>query len=334
MKILVTIPHYYSHNPEGIYASNGDPKRKVENLRKLIVHLKTLFESPQAYCRYDLQNADGSRFTDADLQAGRPIARSLANYYAANEALHAKVDIVLSTAGERHVLDRLGLPQGMYERRDFSDVDPKLLGFTCQDVLKERRGEYDYYCYMEDDLVVHDPLFFQKLAWFDALFGAEAVLLPHRFEYNEQCVFPKGYVETDGFEAGSELVERLSFAQKYIDFAERPVLTAALPGGKMRFVKARNPHAGCFFLTAAQFELWLSCPYYGERTGEFSSTFESPATWGLIRTFGVYKSDFPVAAFFEIEHAGARFLGQSLSKEPQKRIDAASFAREGIHFSF
>ena len=37
---------------------------------------------------------------------------------------------------------------------------------------------------------------------------------------------------------------------------------------------------------------------------------------------------------FEIEHAGARFLGQSLSKELQKRIDAASFAREGIHFSF
>ena len=48
MKILVTIPHYYSHDPEGIYASNGDPERKAGNLRKLIVHLKTLFESPQA----------------------------------------------------------------------------------------------------------------------------------------------------------------------------------------------------------------------------------------------------------------------------------------------
>ena len=63
MKILVTIPHYYSHDPQGIYASNGDPERKAKNLRKLIVHLKTLFESPQAYCRYDLQNAEGSRFT-------------------------------------------------------------------------------------------------------------------------------------------------------------------------------------------------------------------------------------------------------------------------------
>lgn len=241
---------------------------------------------------------------------------------------------MLSTAGERHAPAQLDLPQGMYERRDFPNVDPKLLGFTCQDVLKEHRGEYDYCCYMEDDLVVHDPLFFQKLAWFDALFGTESVLLPHRFEYNERCVFPKGYVETDGFETGSELVESLSFAQKYIDFSERPVLTAAMPGGDMRFVKARNPHAGCFFLTAAQFERWLSRPYYGERTGEFSSTFENPATWGLIRTFGVYKSDFSRAAFFEIEHAGARFLGQSLSQEPQKRIKAETFAREGISFSF
>ena len=84
----------------------------------------------------------------------------------------------------------------------------------------------------------------------------------------------------------------------------------------------------------SRFERWLSRPYFGERTGEFSSTFESLATWGLIRTFGVYKSDFPLAAFFEIEHAGARFLGQSLSQESQKRIDTASFAREGIHFSF
>ena len=258
----------------------------------------------------------------------------MANYYAANEEFHAKVDIVLSTAGDRHALDWLGLPQGMYARRNFPDVDPKLLGFTCQDVLKEHRGAYDYYCYMEDDLVVHDPLFFRKLAWFDTLFGAEAVLLPHRFEYNDRCIFPKGYVETDGFEEGSELVESLSFAQKYIDFADRPVLAASLPGGEVRFVKARNPHSGCFFLTAEQFERWLSRPYFDERTGEFSSTFESPATWGLIRTFGVYKSDFPMAAFFEIEHAGARFLGQSLSHEPQKRIDEESFAKEGIHFSF
>lgn len=200
----MTVPHYHSYDPKGVYASNGSPERKAKNLSRLIVQLKMLFESPQAYCRYELQKEDGSRFSDADLQAGKPIARSLANYYAANEALHARVDIVLSTAGERHALA----------------------------------------------------------------------------------------------------------------------------------VKARNPHAGCFFLTAAQFERWLSRPYYGERTGELSSAFESPATWGLIRTFGVYKSDFSQAAFFEIEHAGARFLGQSLSQEPQKRIKAETFAREGISFSF
>ena len=29
MKILVTIPHYYAHDPQGIYASNGDPERKA-----------------------------------------------------------------------------------------------------------------------------------------------------------------------------------------------------------------------------------------------------------------------------------------------------------------
>ncbi len=334
MKILVTIPHYYLHDPNGVYASNGNPNRKVKNLQKLLLHLKTLFEWPQAYCRYDLQHADGARFTDADFKAKKPISRTLSNYYAANEVFHSKVDIVLATKGACHVLEQLEIAQDTYERRDLPDVDPKLLGFSCQDILKERRGKYDYYCYMEDDLVIHDPLFFQKLVWFNELFGSSAVLLPHRFEYNEHCVFQKGYVDTDGFEAGSELVEYLAFAQKYIDFNEQPILTANMPGGDMRFIKARNPHSGCFFLTSEQFERWLSRPYYGERTGEFSSTFESPATWGLIRTFSVYKSDFPTAAFFEIEHASARFLGDSLSQKPQERIKAESFAKEGIYFSF
>lgn len=71
MKILVTVPHYHSYDPKGVYASNGSPERKAKNLSRLIVQLKMLFESPQAYCRYDLQNEDGSRFSDADLQRER-----------------------------------------------------------------------------------------------------------------------------------------------------------------------------------------------------------------------------------------------------------------------
>ena len=30
----------------------------------------------------------------------------------------------------------------------------------------------DYYCFLEDDLILNDPLFFEKLKYFDSLMGS------------------------------------------------------------------------------------------------------------------------------------------------------------------
>ena len=63
--------------------------------------------------------------------------------------------------------------------------DPKYLGFEAQKVLAvgHLSDEYDLFGYMEDDLIIHDPLFFHKIISINSLMGFEYVLLPHRFEF-------------------------------------------------------------------------------------------------------------------------------------------------------
>ncbi len=41
-----------------------------------------------------------------------------------------------------------------------------------------RSGQYDYYAYIEDDIVVTDALFLSKRHLFDQRFGPEALLQP------------------------------------------------------------------------------------------------------------------------------------------------------------
>ena len=50
-------------------------------------------------------------------------------------------------------------------------ADPKHLGFEAQRILAEHLDEkYDLYVYLEDDLLIHDPLFFVRF------FGSSVVL--------------------------------------------------------------------------------------------------------------------------------------------------------------
>ena len=74
-------------------------------------------------------------------------------------------------------------------------AEPLYLGFECQAVLRERLGDYDYYCYLEDDLILRDPWFFLKLRWFNGHLGDEALLQPNRYEIARSGAAMKAYVD-------------------------------------------------------------------------------------------------------------------------------------------
>ena len=113
----------------------------------------------------------------------------------ANQDSHVELDIVICTCGDQHLLEQLQLPPGTYEHQRF-DCDPMYLGFECHDVLRERLGDYDLFGYMEDDLILHDPAFFTKIAWFHGHADEHKVLQPNRYErYISPTQLKKVYID-------------------------------------------------------------------------------------------------------------------------------------------
>lgn len=283
MRVLAVVPHYVRPGPpDGTPRHGSVSGRRGERaaaLSRCVAALRQLFGRPQCVI-------DHARRTT----------------HPANGLTSASLDVVVCTAGDAHALD--DVPGDFEHRRTVAE--PTALGFECHDLLRERLGRYDFYCYLEDDLVVHDPWLFVKLAWFARDAGDECLLQPNRYEVAVGRLVGKAYID-------GPLPERQSAA--YQDPDDRPRLRGEALGAAVEFVRTSNPHAGCFFLNARQMERWAARTYFLDRDVGFVGPLESAATLGVMRTFRVYKPAPACAAFLEIEHAGDAFL--RLIKAPQ-----------------
>jgi hypothetical protein len=282
MRILVAIPHYFDTEGDASDAFrhgslSRDPAPRIEALSFCISALRQMFDGPQV-------------MIDIATRRGVPVNQRF---------VASKLDIVVCTTRGRHLLPRLPLPQGAFIHQP-TDAEPPLLGFECHAALHERIGDYDYYCYIEDDLVVTDPWMFAKLSWFGDQVGPESVLLPNRFEVARGGIVWKAYLDGD---LAPEVVS------PFQDRAEWPELRASFLGVDARFVRPLNPHSGCFFLGLDQMRAWAMRPDFLDRDTGFIGPLESAASLGVMRAFRVYKPAPEVASFLEIAHFGTGFIG-------------------------
>lgn len=216
----------------------------------------------------------------------------------ANEALRHTVDIVVCTVKDMHLLGELPLPAGAYHHQ-LTEADPTLLGYECHAVLKERLGAYDFYCYLEDDLILHDPLLFMKLNWFNQVTTKDDLLQPNRYEIALKGNVNKVYVD-------GELPLRSTVRfQKITDHHQ---IRAKVLGQVVTFQRTLNPHSGAFFLSDSQMRSWVDKPYFLDRSASFIGPPESAATLGIMKTFRVYKPALSNAAFLELQHCGSSYL--------------------------
>lgn len=279
MKILFTIPHYFEAGARGAprnYGSTGrSPEPRIGALALTISALWQAFGPRQ----YSLNHAS---------RKGLP----------ANGRYRNQIAVCVCTAGQRHLLGRLDHLKDRFVQVG-TRAEPPLLGYECHRVLKDNLGKFDFYCYLEDDLVLRDPLFFQKLAWFNAAAEEGALLLPNRYEYAVTGGIHKVYID-------GEMRPRAS--KDFQDPTDRTVLTANALGAPMRFSRTWNPHAGSFFLNQNQMAHWAAQDYFLDRSTAFIGPPESAATLGVMRAFRIYKPALPNAGFLEIEHCGTTYL--------------------------
>ena len=282
MRILFVIPHYFAAetDPAGDGRKHGslgrDPAPRLEALSGCIAAIHQLFDPSQSI-----------------IHIGRKIT------IAANAPLTAGVDVVVCTAGGSHLLESLDLGPGAFEHRP-TDSPPMLLGFACRSVLRERIGLYDYYCYLEDDLILRDPWLFAKLAWFNGHLGDDRLLQPNRYEVARKGIVRKAYVDGD---LADHVISR------HVDLGQDPAVKGTYLGRELRFVRAKNPHSGCFFLNPRQMSAWAARADYLDKDVSFIGPLESAATLGILRSFRIFKPAIESAAFLEIEHFGTGFVG-------------------------
>ncbi len=288
MRLLFTIPHFYKRLPKTPSAhrhgSSGSARDRLYALTACLSAPHQLYGAAQ--CMMHL----------AHHRTG-----------AANQGTTAEVHLVVCTTRGQHLLDDLSLDPRLFQHCP-TDAEPELLGFQCREILRGRLDDYDYYCYLEDDLIVHDPWLFVKLAWFNGHVGQDKLLLPNRFERAQGPLVHKAYVDGD-------LARRVTAPFQNVD--DCPWLESEVMGAKIVFRRPLNPHSGCYFLNARQMHHWSEQPHFLDRGASFIGPLESAATLGIMRAFKIYKPAPENANFLEIEHCGSRFV--SLIREPDQR---------------
>ena len=287
MRILLTILHHWNPKGDGRHASlRPDAQPRLQGLQDQLLHLVRLGTGQGAL------NIGEMRVDNA------------------SHALRHQFTIRLVTDGQHHLYDQLDERyQALVEHVPTNPPTPKHLGFEAQRILAEGLSDhYDLYGYLEDDLVIHDPLFFHKIFWFQQHMGADAVLLPHRMElfWAPDHLLEKFYIDGPVPEADLD---------NLLVHPAQP-MAAPLPGGNIVFAPPANPPAGCFFLAHGQLQHWSEQEWFLDGDSSYVSPLESAATFGICKTFRIYKPHLAYAAFLELQHWGTSFrclVGKSVT---------------------
>jgi hypothetical protein len=289
MRILFAIAHYQKQSPEGLYGSVAQsPEARAAALREQITSIHAIFGRSQCLIEHHRR-------------------RTLT----VNDRDNNFVQIAICTTQGHHALEHI---YKVEDRRAFHHVEtgatPMLLPFECHALLGNNlEYDYDFYCYLEDDLIFHDPLFFQKLQWFVKHAGDDCLLLPNRFEFGLGYGFRKGYVD-------GPLIARAT--EKWQNVNDRTTIRGNCLDRGVDFTKTLNPHAGCFFLTKNQMQHWASRPWFLDRDTSFIGPLESAATLAMMKTFRMYKPAPANAGFLEIQHYGDIHLKKIIFTEEKK----------------
>lgn len=282
MRVQVCIPHYFREhanpgdNPNG-YGSlrSGARLQRSIALSRCITGLLNLQRAAET-CQLNISSKSVDHFANGD------------------EPLQIK--ICICTDGENQLEDVLNLYQNRIEVVSLKLDNPRELPLACRDHLIENHTTADLLSYMEDDVVIHDQLFFDKLNWFHEKTNHQFSLMPHRYERIDA-----GSMET--FMVDGPL------SPQFIGQFAKPQTQVA--NGQFRGVEnvsfdiADNPHSGTFCLSQPQASLLRGQEL--PREG-FVGPLETAATLTVLHRFPVMKPSRECWRFLRVEHGHPSFL--------------------------
>jgi hypothetical protein len=202
---------------------------------------------------------------------------------------HCKLTIVIKTVADRHITAYLPKYQiNCIQIQEESDCDPMFIGFRVQDELVNRIDDFDWFLFLEDDIIIHDSYFLEKLDKFNANCGFDrAILFPNRYELWEGT---KRYIDLT-------IDTKLAWNQ---------LSTVEIEG--VKYGECTNPHSGLFCLSKAQMKLWIkSGREWKDKDFGFGGPRECAATFSLLECFSIYKPHPSNLNFFEVRHYDTKY---------------------------
>ena len=278
MKLHFAIAHYFNPLGDGRHGSlskNAVPR--VKAIKKCILQLHRLFGSPDGTLNHMKRRVD-----------------IIKNSY--------EIKVSICVTGNSHLIDELKDSElvGGFEVIKCSPKEPKLLGFECHRILKEREREYDYNCFLEDDIVITDPEFFKKLTYFNHIFGDNYLLQPNRIETGDKMSDIKHFYIDGDYNPKATMEYRKAMGE---------TLIMSHLGESVRFKQPFNTHSGCFFLNKNQSRMYFESGVWSEKDISFHGPLESAATLGVMKKFQIVKPALENGKFLTVEHAGKNFMG-------------------------
>ncbi len=175
--------------------------------------------------------------------------------------------------------------------------DPMQLPAAARDfLLHEAAPPADLSLYLEDDLVIGDRLYADKLLWFCERTDHRFALMPHRYELTGVVSTPRLFV--DGPLDPSYLSE-------FQEAREGVAQGRFWDGQEVSFDLASNPHSGSFALSLPQAR---KLKQEGLEAREFVGPLETVATGTPLAAFPVLKPGWAWRDFLLLEHAHPSFL--------------------------
>ena len=209
-----------------------------------------------------------------------------------------KLEIVVATFQEADLFDVISplVPQVRILRCELED--PRHLGLSARDWLIRHPSPADLNLYLEDDLVIQDPLFVDKILWMAQKSNHQCVLLPHRYELTRRLDLPPRLF-IDGSIDNDEIA---TWHQPLLNVA-----TGEFMGQKgLQFDSPSNPHSGFFGISRPQLMVLRECEL--PRDG-FVGPLETAATYTVGCQFVLLKPSLTNRRFLTIEHGHPSYLG-------------------------
>lgn len=202
---------------------------------------------------------------------------------------HCRLKIIIKTVADRSITAYLPKYQiDCIEVQEEIDVDPMFIGFRCQDELIKRVEEFDWFVFLEDDIILHDSFILEKLEKFNTNGGSERdILLPNRYELWE---ITKRYIDLT--------------IETEMDWSR--LSTLEIEG--VKFSECINPHSGFFCLSKLQLKRWIeSGREWKDKNLGFGGPRECAATYSLLECFSLYKPHASNLHFFEVKHYDTKY---------------------------